>query len=397
MSQPFESFRIADPKDEAKQAAKNLIELHPELLEPPAQPNVVQNTGKAIAVAVLYVWSLLSANPQEFHGKNFVTDELEDHSRLTARVITTGSLINAITNWPILFFAFQDLGVIIAISFSLSLNLLIVKFTNDNGTATAGRKRGNQGWTIAGAAAMISMSILQSIAAPVGSEALNNRPELSRLKALELIDAQSQKLADIPVTSETYETARKEYEKALNEFKTMSRSDGNWDTMYVKLYGSYADRDRDWSTVPTENLPLEQRMLRLEKEASAVKERARKNWSKKLEKRHELGDDVLFLKREMPELFARHFTDNYGLRSGTETIRLAMINLTHKATRFDIAGLGFPLGFMVLSVVSSAAACWMTLAHARREDVAMSRDDAVGEAIAAYLEYLIRATDSEEK
>lgn len=70
-----------------------------------------------------------------------------------------------------------------------------------------------------------------------------------------------------------------------------------------------------------------------------------------------------------------------------------MLNLNYKVRRSDIAGLGISLGWMVLSVVSSVAACWMTFAHARREDVIMSRDDAVGEAIEAYLEYLISGAD----
>lgn len=388
MSQPFESFAIPEPQQEAKRAAETLRELRPELLEPRRKANNSQQTGKNICLFLLgFIW----ANPQQFYGKKWVTDELVEHSQLTATVISTASLVNAITNQPILFFAFKEFGVL-AFIFSPMLNLLLVRFTNENGTAVAGRKRGNKNWAKAGAAAMIAMSILQSLAAAIGSEALNNRPELSSLKALEIIETQTQKLEDIPATTPAYLSARQEYEQLRQELPN-DRNDPNWDTLYVKLYGSWSDRDRNWRTVPTENLPAEQRMFRLREEAIAIKEQAQQDWSNKLAKRNQIGDDVLFLAQEMPQLFARHFDENYQLISGTEIIRLAMLNLTDKVMRFDIAGLGISLGWMVVSVVSSAAACWMTLAHARREDVIMSRDDAVGEAIEAYLEYLIHAAD----
>ncbi|AMW27890.1 hypothetical protein [Arthrospira platensis] len=389
MSQPFESFAIPEPQQEAKKAAETLRELHPELLEPRPQANNSQQTPKKIGLFLLgFIW----ANPKQFYGKKWVTNELVEHSQLTAGVISTASLVNAITNQPILFFALKEFGVL-AFIFSPMLNLLLVRFTNENGTAVAGRKRGNQDWAKAGAAAMIAMSILQSLAAAIGSEALNNRPELSSLKALEIIETQTQNLADIPATTPAYESAREEYQKLRQEFQSTSRNHPNWDTLYVKLYGSWADRDRNWRTVPTENLPVEQRMLRLQQEAIAIKQQAQQDWANKLAKRHQIGDDVLFVAQQMPQLFDRHFDDNYQLISGTEIIRLAMLNLTYKVMRFDIAGLGISLGWMVLSVVSSTAACWMTLAHARREDVIMSRDDAVGEAIEAYLEYLISGAD----
>ncbi|AFY82707.1 hypothetical protein [Oscillatoria acuminata] len=393
MNKSFHSFIIPKAKEEAKKAAQTLRELHPELLQPPPKANPFQRTGQKIG---LFLVSLIFANPEEFYGKNIATAELVEHSQLTARVISIGSLLNAITNQPILFFAFKDFGNLPAMTASLTLNLLIIKFTNDNGTAVAGRKYGNHNWAKAAAAAMIAMSTLQSIAAAVGSEAMNNRPELSQLKAIEQIDRLTQNLEDMPATSTAYESARQEYEAAFQEFQGMSRSHPNWNTFYTRLFGTWENRDRDWSSVPTENLPLEQRMLRLQREAAATKEEAQQRWNEKLAKRHELGDDVLFLQQQMPELFARHFDENYDLRSGTETIRLAMVNLHHKLTQGDIAGLGFPLFFLILSVVSSGGACWMTLAYAHRKDTEQSRNDAVGEAIIAYLEELIRAADADE-
>jgi hypothetical protein len=392
MTTNFNSFPLPNPKEEAQEAAKTLRESDPELIEPVSKANPDQISSKILHfVSVLN--NLVLANPDEFQGKYYTTPQLEEHSRLSARVISVGSIFNAITNQPLLFFAFKDFGTFAAILVSLILNLLIIKFTNDNGTAVAGRKYSHRAWSRVGALGMIAMSILQSVAAVVGMEAMNNRPELARLKATELIQRQNKTLEDMPVTTIAYERASQEYQDLLREFQGMSRSQGNWDTYYVRLFGSWEDRNHNWQQVPTANLPLEQRVLRLQQQAGAAKEQAQRDWGEKLAKRQLIGDDVLFLQAEMPQLFALHFESNYELRAGTETVRLAALNLYNKLMQGDLAGLGFPLFFMLLSVITSGVACGLTLAHAQREDVAMSRDEEVGEAINAHLEYLIRAAD----
>jgi hypothetical protein len=387
-------------KEQAQQVAATLREEDPKLAQP-AQPRSqvriwVDNTWQTVTKPVRFVKNLLLANPREFHGKHYVTGELEEHSQLTARVISVGSLFNAITNQPLLFFAFKDFGGGPAVGASVVLNLLIVKFTNDNGTAVAGRKRKNLAWSRAGAATMVAMSVLQSVAAGVGMEAMNNRPQLARMKAENLIAEKTQKIQEIPATTEEARKAREAYERERAKLDRLDKSDPEWDTTYVKLYGRWSERNKDWSQVETENLPLKQRMLRLEKRASQQKRQAQKEWNKKLAKRGQIGDDVLFLQQELPQLFQRHFNDSYQLTSGTETVRLAALNLYDKLKTGDVAGLGFPMFFALLSVVTSGAACLLTLTHAQREDVAMSRDAAVGEAIDAYFEYLIAAADDGE-
>ena len=391
---------IPDAKKQSQQAAAAVREQYPELGEP-AQPRSrgriwVDNTWQTVTKPVRFVKNLLLANPREFHGKHYVTGELEEHSQLTARVISVGSIFNAITNQPLLFFALKNFGSGPAVVASIVLNLLIVKFTNDNGTAVAGRKRKNLAWTRAGATAMVAMSVLQSVAAGVGMEAMNNRPQLARIKAESLIAEKTQKIQEIPATTEESRKARQAYERALAKLNRLPKSDPEWHTTYVKLYGRWSERNKDWTQVKTENLPLEQRMLRLEKEASKQKQQAQKEWNQELAKRGQIGDDVLFVEQELPQMFQRHFNDSYQLTSGTETVRLAALNLYDKLKTGDVAGLGFPMFFALLSVVTSGAACLLTLTHAQREDVAMSRDAAVGEAIDAYLEYLIAAADDGE-
>lgn len=252
----LKSTQLPNPQTEAKYIAENLRESHPQLNHPPQPPQLWKQRLNQVVSPVRVLKNLVFANPQDFHGQVYVTPELQEHSNLTARVITVASLFNAITNQPLLFFAFKDFGGLAAISASLTLNLLLIKFTNDNGTAVAGRKYGNQNWAKAGAAAMISMSVLQSFAAGVGMEAMNNRPFLAELKAQEEIERQTENLQEIPASSEALESARLEFQQLQGEFAGISRENPNWDTLHVQLYGTWADRDRDWSQVPLENLPL---------------------------------------------------------------------------------------------------------------------------------------------
>ena len=266
---------------EAKYIAENLRESHPELNQPPQPPRLWEKRLKHVVSPVRFLQNLILANPQDFHGRVYVTPELQDHSNLTARVISVASLFNAITNQPLLFFAFKDFGGTAAILASLTLNLLLIKFTNDNGTAVAGRKYGNQSWAKAGAAAMIAMSVLQSFAAGVGMEAMNNRPYLAELKAREEIERQTENLQTIPATSEALQAAQREFQQLQGEFAGIPRENPNWDTLHVQLYGTWGERDRDWSQVPLENLPLQQRVFRLERQAQAIKEEAQQAWGEK--------------------------------------------------------------------------------------------------------------------
>lgn len=212
---------------EAKYIAENLRESHPELNQPPQPPRLWEKRLKHVVSPVRFLQNLILANPQDFHGRVYVTPELQDHSNLTARVISVASLFNAITNQPLLFFAFKDFGGTAAILASLTLNLLLIKFTNDNGTAVAGRKYGNQSWAKAGAAAMIAMSVLQSFAAGVGMEAMNNRPYLAELKAREEIERQTENLQTIPATSEALQAAQREFQQLQGEFAGIPRENPN--------------------------------------------------------------------------------------------------------------------------------------------------------------------------
>jgi hypothetical protein len=340
---------------------------------------------------------LILANHKELHGSHYLPPELEAHSKLTARSLSAASLLNAITNHPLLLFAFIDMGVIPGWSASLLLNLIIIKFTNDCGTALAGRRMHNRLWATAGAIGLVGMSLLQSSAAAIGIEALLNGPELSRIKSAQLIEDHEINLAQIQVNTDTIAPIQAEYDRVYQEWQMMDREHPNWNALYERLFGTWGEKDRDWSTVPTESRPLEQQLKQAHDDAEEHKQAMIAAWNEKLVVRQTLGNDPLFLQQEMPNLFNQHFEPDFQLKSGIETIRLATLNLMEKVTIGDIAGVGFPVFFLLLSMITSTAACLMTLGHALREDTRMSRDEVVGQAISTYLDQLRRHADDGEE
>jgi hypothetical protein len=345
---------------------------------------------RQVGYAIRYVLSFVVADASEFHGKNFVTRELKEHSQLTARWVSGASLLNAITNQPLLYFALKDFGNPGAWIFSLTLNLIILKFTNDGGTAVAGRKINNRLWASAGVFGLVLMSFLQSFVAAIGCELMNNGSNLSQLKAEELIRFQEDKVQALQPDLENYKKVEAKRVQLQQELKQLDRSDPRWDSVYVRLYGPYAERKRDWSQVPEENLPLDQQAQRLLTKASQQTDATRDQWKKVKAKQIELGNDILFLKQELPALYSLHFDATGELRSGVDAVRLATLNFFDKFAKGDFAGLGFPLFFLCLSMITSAGACLMTIAHAQREDTQMSRDETVGEAISGWLEDIRR-------
>lgn len=386
------NLNLQDTQDDARRTAQILRTLHSELANP-------QKTSlwQKIAPIVKLFKHILFANPEEFHGKSYVPKELEDHSKLTARSISIASIINAITNQPILFFGFRDMGNLPAWIISIVLNILMIKFTNEMGTIAAGGKQGKRGfWSFAGTIGMIGMSILQSVPAVVGSEALGNGSGLAIIKAEELLKIQETRVKNMkPLPDPELEKYQKDFQEIKQEYDKLQQGDPNWDTRYVQLYGTFADKDRDWSKEDIVKLPLGQKVARLQARQNEEIQKTQKDWEKRDGRRQAINDAVAFLQKELPDLFNQHFNEDYNIKSGTELIRLATLNVWTKTNAGDWAGLGFPIFWLALSLVTSTAACCLTIAHARREDVEVSRDPKVGEAISQYLYDLVDATQDD--
>lgn len=332
---------------------------------------------------IVYILGFLQANPRHFDGEAFVPRDVRRDSEITADIVSGATLINAITNFPILLFAFKGLGNIwVAPVASFVLNLIVLNWTNLAGTATAGNRPGKKYWAQVGFAGFLLMSILQSFVAGIGSELINNRPALSYKLAEELIEEHDRKIRQVEPDTDAYERTFAQCQQNLQLLSQIPRTDPRWDSLYVETNGSVADRERDWSRVPAENLPLCQKADRIRSETFAVRE----DWEEKLKIRSELGNDLIFLNRELPLVFSRYFNEYGEITSGVEEVRLASSNFFGNLFALNFSRLGFSLFFFLLSTITSITACYITVAHARGRNTKISHNPEVEAAVREWLE-----------
>ena len=320
---------------------------------------------------------LVIADPKAFHGTAVVSEDLEKQATLTAGTVTVSSLFNFFTNYPLLFFAFKDMGFCGVVLTSLC-NILILKFTNDTTTAVSSRTKYNKTWQLWAIYASLSINILQSIASLVGTELMLNQSGLSQGKAAESIQKQIQQVETLKhFDSPKYQDALKRCQEGEQQLNQLDRTNPRWESLYVQLYGTWGDRNTNWNQLPPEKLPTCHQVVRLRTEAYQNYETAKKNMEQLLVIRLQMGNDLAFLKQEMPLLYQQHFTPAGEIASGIEATRMAILSCTNKLLSGDIAGMGFPLFMLLLSVITSGYACAMTIALAFREDTQKSFSDPV--------------------
>lgn len=321
---------------------------------------------------------LVIANPQDFHGRAIVSENLAKDSQYTAALVSISSLLNAATNFPLLYFAFKDLGIL-AVPMTVLANALILKYTNDSAVVASARKPHSQSsvpnWAIA---AMLSLNALQSIVAGVGTELLLNSSGLSQLKAQELIKEQINRVETLKqIDSPQYKDALARCESGEQELSQLDKSHPRWQSLFVQLYGTWGERDRNWENVPLEQLPLCPQVERLREDAYQAYETAKQQLQQALAVRATMGNDLAFLQQKMPLVYTPHFTPSGELSSGLEASRLAILSFIAKLAQGDWSGLGFPLFFLLLSLITSGCACVITIALSYRQDTQKSFSEAV--------------------
>ncbi|MGL5061010.1 MAG: hypothetical protein ACRC62_13630 [Microcoleus sp.] len=341
---------------------------------------------------------LVIADPKAFHGTAVVSKDLAKQATLTAGTVTVSSLLNCLTNYPLLFYAFKDMGSSPAWVLTSLCNILILKFTNDTTTAVSSRTKYNKTWQFWAIAASLSINTLQSIASFVGTELMLNQSGLSQLKAAESIQKQIQQVETLKqFDSPQYQQARQRCQEGEQQLSQLDRTNPRWESLYAQLHGTWGERNSNWNQVPLEKLPTCRQVVRLETEASQNYETAKKNIGQLLVVRSQMGNDLEFLKQKMPLVYQQHFTPAGEITSGIEATRMAIFSCTNKLLSGDIAGMGFPLFMLLLSVITSGYACAMTIALAFREDTAKSFNDAVKNQRDFWLEERRRELTAEAK
>lgn len=340
---------------------------------------------------------LIFANARDFDGEESAPDTIKKDSDITAGVVSGATLINAITNYPILLYAFQNLsisnlalltpGMITAVA-PFIINVILLYWTNRSGTAASDIKHGEKKWFFGiGAFFFFLISLVQSVVAGVGSELINNRSELSYDLAQEKIEEQSAlSSSERHSQYENYITARDACIKNRQLLITKPENSPERRSIFRDTYGTYQQyRDgEDWSRYKLEEVPWCPK-------ADILKEEVEKNekaWNEKLKTRSEIGNDLQFLDQEAEDIYQRYFDEEGNIRAGSQEVRLAFENFFGKVEELDLDGLGFSLFFFFISLITSFGAVTLTMAHAYRKSAISITEPEVNEVITVWLQYI---------
>jgi len=363
---------MASPKQAPKTDALTLCEYvelhHPELVEQAKAEHKVSEPAespKKWQRGLKILQGLFLANPDEFHGTAYVTPELKQHSQRVAGIVSVSGLYDFFTNASLFYLSFKSLGIIPGLPLSLLVNQLLLKFGNDSAAVTSGHKPGTKRWARAGVMGLVSVNIIQSLFSVVGMELFLNSTGIAELRASALIEEHEQKIESLRnLSNPRLDQAKQACQEKDQKLNAMTEDDPMRASEYVRTYGLFEDKDKDWSKEPESALPVCPLAERLGRESLQTYDQAKAEWEVKKVKRLEMGNDVTFLRNAVPDLYNFHFDENGEMRSSIDAAAYAALNLLQKLLKGDMAGLGIPLFMWSLSIATSWVACVMTIRHA---------------------------------
>ncbi|MBE9221605.1 hypothetical protein IQ215_02740 [Cyanobacterium stanieri LEGE 03274] len=321
--------------------------------------------------------SVLIANPKDYYGNAYVTDELKKHAKITANTNSFANIIDFVSNAPFYFFCFKFLGNFPAVILGLLIDVGVLSFSNITASTVANRTKKNRGWANIGIFGMVSISILKTLVSGIGVELLNNPTGIQQQTVDYLVAEQRVKVEDLNNSDTSkYEEAEQKCQQGTQDLQKMTEGDRNYDALYQDVHGLWSERNKDWSNAPKgQKIPLCIEAKILEQQHYAVYEDAKETLDQKLSIRAQRGNDLAFLRDEFPELYEFHFDEEGNLRSAVTQVSMATRSFFSKLLNGEFADLGLGLFFFSLSVISSAAAVFITIKYANREDVLKSRDE----------------------
>ncbi|MCG9890578.1 MAG: hypothetical protein MH252_05855 [Thermosynechococcaceae cyanobacterium MS004] len=348
-----------------------------------------------VQTRIAWVKNLFFANPDEFYGRAYVTKELVEQSNVTARVVSGSGLVDFVSNYSLFLVTFRGMGLLSPI-LALILDALLLKFANDCAAGASGHKPSIRPWARAGLVGLVGINIIRTLVSGVGTEMLLNAPAISELKAQTLIVEHEQKIESLQsLPNPRLRQAKNDCEKGMADLKQMAATDPNRNLLIVRLLGSYQQQtQQDWGKVPEGQLPVCPLAERLQANALKNYETAKANWETLKLQRLAVGNDLGFLQTSVPELYRAHFEPNGEMKSGIEAAGFAAKNLLNKAMRGNWPELIMPGFVMLLSIVTSGTACYLTFTHARRPDTQRSRNSAVEQERDRWLEQQYQAISS---
>ncbi|MBE9117255.1 hypothetical protein IQ249_15245 [Lusitaniella coriacea LEGE 07157] len=309
------------------------------------------------------------------YGRSDVNPNLIQEAKTTATTLSAANLLNTLTAYPYLYYAFAGLGGLGAV-LTLLMGVLLTKTGNTLGETAC--RNSHRGEALTGLVGVVLLNLVLTLTSGPGIELLLDPPGLAERRGQELIrekvldtHLQEQNLAQ---RQERANLAQADCQAILQDLKALPADSLNRDLLYQQAYGTWGERNRDWSQVALINLPLCRKAARIEQEAQLYAEQIQSEREAKQAEIQRYGSSLLYLKAVRPDIYRTHFDEDGQLRSGLEASRLSLQGFAQKLSAGDVSQLGFPLFFFTVSLVTSGIAIAKLAFYAQRQDVRRSWD-----------------------
>jgi hypothetical protein len=311
------------------------------------------------------------ANPEELTGSSYINPELRKDAKIIGSMLTGANLIDAVCSQGLLNNAFggDPFGIFLA----LVTNLIILKIKNDAGIAIVRARPGTFLTRVVGTFSLLGLSTLSCSISGVGTELTLNQSGLADTQASQIIEKEKVRITALKPDTSLYDRAQAECDESKKQLDLLPGTGALHNTKYVLTYGMFRERNRKWELTES-GIPLCPKADLLKQQVVEQSTSISKDWEKKMNTRSKIGNDLEFLKQEMPGQYKKYFTDNGEFRSGVLAIELAGQSFYSKLSKGDFASLGASLFFSSLSIVTTVAACGAVMAFPSNLDAKLSWD-----------------------
>jgi hypothetical protein len=323
---------------------------------------------------------LLWVDPDTLHGSAHVDTTLTNDAKSTATIVSTATLINILTTYPFLQFSFAGMGLI-STGLTAVTGVLLLVVSNEVGVAVVSRTARDRPGAKVALWGFTALNLILSLTAGPGTELLLNQSMLAEERAQELIEERV--LAEFSLQRENAlrqkEDASRlqaECDAVVEKLEALPLDDPNRDLLYNRAYGTWAERDRNWTQVNESLLPICRRADRARNEVAQLEQQIDTNFEALNAQINQLGP-LTFLKETRGEIYSAHFDAQGNVRSGLELSRVAHESFWSRLITGQWASLGFAVFFFVISLTTSGIAAFKLATYAKRKDVALSYDDSL--------------------
>jgi hypothetical protein len=323
-------------------------------------------------IKTLYrIKNVVIVNSEELIGSSYSNPELRKDGGIICRILTAGNLVDAVCSQGVLSFAFAGTPYGLGWALSLTTNILILKIKNDAGVAIVRARPGTLPTRSIGLFSLLGLSAISCIVSGVGTELTLNQSGLADVLASQIIAKEKVRITALKPDTSLYDRAQTECDESKKQLDQLPGKGARHDTKHVLTYGTFAERNREWKLTES-GIPLCVKADLLKQQVVEQSGNLSKNWEKQMSNRSQIGNDLEFLRLEMPGQHKKYFTDNGEFRSGVLAIELASQSFYSKLSKGDFAGLGASLFFSSLSIVTTVAACGAVIAFPSNLDAKLS-------------------------